>query len=568
MTNSSNSSAHCFEEEESHWMVPAVLSVVVACLLTAYFMEKYHLVFIPESGVFIAIGIVVGILIKVSHQTESLLNFRRDWFFEFLLPPIILDSGYSMKKSSFFRNFGAICMFAVFGTLISTVFVGLLLWVLGDAGLSYHMTVAESFTFGALISAIDPVATLAVFAHVGAPDQLNAILAGESILNDAVAIVLFRTFEKFTHEVESLGREVGMGIAQFFYISAGSLAIGVLSGLLFSKFTKHVAIRKLPTMETSLFMILAYLTYLVTEALTLSGIMAILFFGQVTAHYGFYNLSVESKVTTRQGVKVLAQIADTTVFVFLGMALLGQELSSFEWPLIGWTLLLAVIARALNVFPIAFVMNLCRKVKDKIIFKTQFIMWFSGLRGAVAFALVMTFPASSDDMYRRIISVTLAIVLITTVAMGGGTLPLLKALKQTKGQQQGLGEETSPDLEMQGPDGAERVPDNEEDELQSDLPKHLFTELVRPRDEMAVMGPQAQAITIETAMARPVYRTQREKNPGCFTRLDERYFKPFFIRPEGIKTVAAARVISAKDVAGQAAVAVSGIPDAVEREQI
>eukprot|EP00698_Gefionella_okellyi_P018398 TRINITY_DN5508_c0_g2_i1.p1 TRINITY_DN5508_c0_g2~~TRINITY_DN5508_c0_g2_i1.p1 ORF type:complete len:125 (-),score=32.17 TRINITY_DN5508_c0_g2_i1:130-504(-) len=120
-------------------------------------------------------------------------------------------------------------MFAIVGTMISTVFVGLFLYLAGSAQLSLEMTVAESFTFGALISAIDPVVTLAVFAHVGAPDQLNAVLAGESILNDAVAIVLFRTFEKFTREVESLGREVGMGIAQFLYISVGSLGIGVFS---------------------------------------------------------------------------------------------------------------------------------------------------------------------------------------------------------------------------------------------------------------------------------------------------------------------------------------------------
>jgi len=88
--------------------------------------------------------------------------------------------------------------------------------------------------FGALISAIDPVATLATFAHVGAPDMLNAILAGESILNDAVAIVLFRTFSKFTQESESVGKEIGLGILQFFYISAGSIAIGVCLAVLFS----------------------------------------------------------------------------------------------------------------------------------------------------------------------------------------------------------------------------------------------------------------------------------------------------------------------------------------------
>jgi NhaP-type Na+/H+ or K+/H+ antiporter len=82
--------------------------------------------------------------------------------------------------------------FAIIGTVISTAIVGIGMIVTGFAGLSDRMPLSEAFMYGSLISAVDPVATLAVFAHVGAPDQLNSILAGESILNDAVAIVLYR----------------------------------------------------------------------------------------------------------------------------------------------------------------------------------------------------------------------------------------------------------------------------------------------------------------------------------------------------------------------------------------
>jgi len=92
----------------------------------------------------------------------------------------------------FFRNFGAILAYAIVGTLISTFIVSFGLLFLGDAHLSYPLPLSEAFMFGSLISAVDPVATLAVFAHVGAPEQLNSILAGESILNDAVAIVLYK----------------------------------------------------------------------------------------------------------------------------------------------------------------------------------------------------------------------------------------------------------------------------------------------------------------------------------------------------------------------------------------
>ena len=135
----------------------------------------------------------MGLLLRLGHESiQHLTQFNYHAFFTLLLPPIILDSGYSMKKRHFFRNFGSIVAFAVAGTIISTAVVSLGLLILGWVGLSYTLPISEAFMYGSLISAVDPVATLAVFAHVGAPDQLNSILAGESILNDAVAIVLYR----------------------------------------------------------------------------------------------------------------------------------------------------------------------------------------------------------------------------------------------------------------------------------------------------------------------------------------------------------------------------------------
>jgi len=153
-----------------------------------------------------------------------------------------------------------------------------------------------------------------------------------------------------------MGHEIGMALLKFLYISLGSLALGVVMGLIYSfvrvdsllvcthvfvlfrQVTKHLDMTKMYILEQCILLTWAYLAYLLPEALTLSGIMSLLFFGQTVAHYGFYNMSVESKVASRQMIKVTATLTETAIFVFLGMSLFGVSWESFHWELIGWTM--------------------------------------------------------------------------------------------------------------------------------------------------------------------------------------------------------------------------------------
>lgn len=187
----------------------------------------------------------------------------------------------------------------------------------------------------------------------------------------------------------------------------------------------------------------------------------------------------------------------------------------------------------------------------------------TGLRGAVAFALVMTFPAENDSEYRMIVSATLAVVLITTFIMGGGTLPLLRALGQTKAQIEAAEKDRARaaggkskrfqilralfsvmltlgagDIEMQPTNvtndtaptpGAvsefgEAVPDDDTGDV-VELPASITTTHIRPVESMSIAGPLAPTVTVAQAAASPVFSTPRMKNPGCFARLDEKYVK-------------------------------------------
>lgn len=144
-------------------------------------------------------GIVLGLIIKMiygTHQELTFVRFQPEIFFFLLLPPIIFEAGYGLDKVRFFRNFWSIFAFAMLGTTISSFIVGFGTYAFAQAGLiSFEGEDAyQSLLFGALLSATDPVATLAI---MGSPELhcnslLYTLVFGEAVLNDAVGIMLFK----------------------------------------------------------------------------------------------------------------------------------------------------------------------------------------------------------------------------------------------------------------------------------------------------------------------------------------------------------------------------------------
>lgn len=145
---------------------------------------------IPESCVLMMLGLVCGGILwgcGVNYEMHP------DIFFLYFLPPIILDAGYHMPNRAFFDNIGSILLFAVLGTLFNTITIGFAIWGMTETGgvgaIPLRVEMLHCLTLAALLSAVDPVAVIAVFEEVHVHDILYIVVFGESLLNDGVAVV-------------------------------------------------------------------------------------------------------------------------------------------------------------------------------------------------------------------------------------------------------------------------------------------------------------------------------------------------------------------------------------------
>ena len=382
------------EENISIFLVFFVTLLALVLILSKYLHDAKKLsAIVPEAAMVIAIGMGAGYLIHIvlgkrlayaaantddggnddNQQTmeddlAALLSFDPEFFFIFLLPPIIFNTGLRMGPL-FFRHITPIIMFAILGTAISAVATALILYAFVKMGLSggFEPTFAELLTFGALISSTDPVSTLSVFQVKRVDPRLFYLCFGESVLNDALAIVLFYSFGKFVsiNEENDIGAALKKFLIELFTNFAGSGFLGGLGGALAALLFKQIDMRQNRLVEISVYVLLVYIPFLIAEILHLSGIVTILFTGISANRYIVPNLSAITKVNSDMVFRLGAHLAETAIFLELGLSVFGM-VGYWNWVFIGWAVLACLIARALNVYPLAFIFNRFLLLRDKI----------------------------------------------------------------------------------------------------------------------------------------------------------------------------------------------------------
>jgi len=225
---------------------------------------------------------------------------------------------------------------------------------------------------------------------------------------------------------------------QFFEILgvfAGSLGIGAGFGLISAVISKHAILEKNSSLQIALILILSYSSYLLADGVSMSGIASILACGVVMGHYTYNNLSEKAKKLSKNILRVLGNFAEMFVFVYLGIALVSFDTSyrdSFDISLIGVSIPITFIARMFNIFPLTMCINATRTEKRKIKCNDQILMWYGGLRGAMAFALSLEVPSVNQ---KHIFITTTVIVLFSILILGGLAIPIINCLEIKVGKE-------------------------------------------------------------------------------------------------------------------------------------
>ncbi|KAF4998127.1 hypothetical protein FGRMN_3374 [Fusarium graminum] len=435
------------------WALFISIMLLIFALFTSYMLQMKKVTAIHETVISIFAGMLVGLILLITSgdSIRNIISFDYQIFFNLLLPPIILSSGYELHQANFFRNIGTILTFAFAGTFLSAVVIGVILYVFTLIPGSLEMTFVDAISVGATLSATDPVTILAIFNTYKVDPKLYTIIFGESILNDAIAIVIFETAQKYKK-----GEAANLGILSFFegtgiflLVFFCSMFIGFLVGVATALLLKFTYLRRTPKIESCLIVLIAYATYFFSHGLHMSGIVSLLFCGITLKHYAYFNMSRRTQLTTKFIFQITSQLSENFIFIYLGLALFTDN-NQFQPPLIIVTILAVCAARWVAVFPLSKAINWFiryraarrgQEVGDELPYNYQAMLYWAGLRGAVGVALAALLTGENSPALRATV---LVVVVLTVIIFGGTTARMLEIL----GIRTGVVEEVDSDDEF------------------------------------------------------------------------------------------------------------------------
>jgi CPA1 family monovalent cation:H+ antiporter len=333
------------------------------------------------------------------------------------LPTLIFESSLHLDARQLRRNLLPVLTLAVPGLLISTAIIG--------AMISFFTPIdfAAALVLGAILSATDPVAVISLFKQLGAPRRLTILVEGESLFNDATAIVASQILLAIAVAGYVSTQTILTGMGDFVFVFFGGAVVGwgmaVVVGYVLGKVEGDALI------EISLTTILAYFSFLIAEhVLHVSGVMATVAAALTIGGWGRSKISHSVSEYLENFWEYLAYIANAMIFLLVGLQInLGAVAQS--WPMLVWVILAMLVARAIVVFSLVPLVGRLPGA-DVINRKFQAVMYWGGLRGAIALAIALSL---GDFRYADTFVVLVTGAVLFTLIIPGLTIEkLIKSL--------------------------------------------------------------------------------------------------------------------------------------------
>lgn len=405
--------------EEYTFLAPLLLTIgglIIGAILKSLLKHSR----LPYTVGLFAIGIILGVmnrtgvfqsLPELHDAVSSVANINPDLILYLFLPILIFDAAYELNLHIFKKTLANATLLSAPGLIICMLLTGALMM-----GVATFIPGFESWTwafalmFGALISATDPVAVVALLHELKTSKRFSTLVDAESLLNDGTGIVCFMLFfgayaaEEATHAspVITFIREVGL-----------STLLGFLLARIVIWFITRINSEEM--VQNSVIILAAYLTFILSQYyLGVSGVIALVAFGLTVTYIGKPRLKPQVNTFMEHFWELLTYIANTLIFILVGVVI--AEKVDFSWGALGVLILIYI---ALNFIRFAMIMLLypvMKRLGYGLTRRESVILTWGGLRGALAMTLALMVsytPAIPEEIRSQVLFFTAGIVTLT-----------------------------------------------------------------------------------------------------------------------------------------------------------
>lgn len=381
-----------------------IIELLLIASLVAIVVQRMR---IPYVVALVVVGLVI------TFQSPLQIDLTPELILALFVPPLVFEAAFHINFSDLRLHFFRILVLAVLGVVLAMVIVG------GILQLGIGMPLGFAMLFGALISATDPVAVVALFRTLGVPKRLRVLVEAESLLNDGTAIVIFNLFMVFALTGQF---DLPNSLASFLRVVVGGIAVGFLLGWLIARLIARVDDYLI---ETTLTTVLAFGSYLIAERLHFSGVLAVVAAGLVNGNIGPQGMSPTTRIVLFNFWEYLAFLVNSLVFLIIGLEVNIPALLAYWRPVL-WAIGAVLAARLIVVYGLSWLLN---RLEEPVPLKWQHIQVWGGLRGAISLALALSLPVTLGSAREQLRVMAFGVVLFTLLVQSTTMRGLIRRLK-------------------------------------------------------------------------------------------------------------------------------------------